>query len=831
MEMSERLDTVRAIHAEATSRALFFQHAEQLELGGRTVLIDGKEMVSFSSCSYLGLEAHPALIDGTIAATRRYGTQFSSSRGYLSAPMYAELEAALGTLFGGHTMVTSSTSIGHQVAIPALITEKDALVMDHQVHHSVHSAASLARQNGATVELVRHNALHRAVEVVARLARRHRTVWFATDGVFSMYGDLVSLSLLQELLDVAPNVRLYVDDAHGMSWAGTHGRGSFLSRMPMHERMVVATSLNKAFSAAGGCLIFPSAKERDDVMQAGGPMVFSGPVQPPMLGAALASARLHLSDEITALQQQLRQRVDWTNAEMARLELPLLVTNEAPIFFVRLGLPRVSFAVAERMRADGWFVNVSAYPAVPMKRSGVRFTCTANHTEAEISGALESLARHIPAVFAEEKVSRDEVDELFADAIPAEARGATVSLPAALFEGVSRARPGKAPLTVYSRGGLLVQHERTIHSLARDEWDQMFGTVGACSWDALALAEKVFHGAVRPEHSWDFHYVIVRAEDGHPIAATFFTTALSKDDMLMRAEVSRRLEELREDDPYYLTSKVVCMGSGFSEGNHLHIDRRCGWRPAVVALLSEMSAVYEAEDAAALMLRDLPTDDTELTALLLERGFVQVPMFKSHTLEISWADEAGWLASLRRKRRAQMRRILQQADRFEVQVHDTLSPQAQAHLYRLYRNVSDRKRRLNVFPLPEHTIGALLGSPAWEVVTLTLPPEAGGPEDGRPVAFYGAHRFGGEYAPFLCGLDYDYVKSHGAYRALLVAIVRRAAENGWTRVHLGMDADTEKERLGSVPIENSAFVQVRDHFHGALLQQIVAEVGVSRHGA
>ena len=170
MEVSERLGTVRAIHQEATERALFFQHAEQLSLGGRAVQIDGQELVSFSSCSYLGLEAHPALIEATIEATRRYGTQFSSSRGYLSAPMYAELEASLGELFGGHALVTSSTSIGHQVALPVLVTEKDAIVLDHQVHHSVHVAANLARQNGATVELVRHNALHRAVEERAEAA-------------------------------------------------------------------------------------------------------------------------------------------------------------------------------------------------------------------------------------------------------------------------------------------------------------------------------------------------------------------------------------------------------------------------------------------------------------------------------------------------------------------------------------------------------------------------------------------------------------------------------------------------------------------------------------
>ena len=165
-------------------------------------------------------------------------------------------------------------------------------------------AATLARAAGARVETVKHRELERAIDLAAALARRHDTVWFAGDGVYSMYGDLAPVGLLRQLLDAAPNVRLYIDDAHGMSWAGTHGRGSFLSRMPDPDRRVVlATSLNKAFAAGGGVVVFPTREERERVRTTGAPLVFSGPVQPPMLGAALASARIHLSDEIVGLQR------------------------------------------------------------------------------------------------------------------------------------------------------------------------------------------------------------------------------------------------------------------------------------------------------------------------------------------------------------------------------------------------------------------------------------------------------------------------------------------------------------------------------------------------
>ena len=130
---------------------------------------------------------------------------------------------------------------------------------------------------------------------VAALSQKHATVWYALDGLYSMRGDFAPLEELSHLLAKFPSLHLYIDDAHCTSWTGTHGRGYTLERMVDRSRIVVALSLNKAFSAAGGALVFPSAELRERVRLAGGPMLFSGGIQPPMLGAAVASAHLHLS--------------------------------------------------------------------------------------------------------------------------------------------------------------------------------------------------------------------------------------------------------------------------------------------------------------------------------------------------------------------------------------------------------------------------------------------------------------------------------------------------------------------------------------------------------
>ena len=191
---------------------------------------------------------------------------------------------------------------------------------------------------------------------MARLAKIKRTVYVCIDGVYSMYGDCAPLGLMQRLLATAPNVRLYVDDAHGLSWTGKHGRGWFLREMPLEtwgERVVYSSGMAKAFSAGGGLFSFADAAERDRVRLCGGSLTFSGPVQPPMLGAVIASAKLHLSPEIYEHQERYRARNALMNALMAEHDIPLLCRNEAPIFFVRMGKVEAAHTLADVLLAEG----------------------------------------------------------------------------------------------------------------------------------------------------------------------------------------------------------------------------------------------------------------------------------------------------------------------------------------------------------------------------------------------------------------------------------------------------------------------------------------------
>ncbi len=831
MEASEVVKTIETLHREARSRGLFFQQAEDTSLEGRTVTVNGARLMSFGSCSYLGLEFHPLLVEGACDAARRFGTQFSCSRGYLSAPLYDELESTLDRIFDAHTLVAPTTTLAHLAAFDALMTESDAIVLDHQVHQSVHQAANLARVRGTRVEMVRHEELDKARGVIADLARKHQTVWFGIDGVLSMYGDLAPFDFLEGLLAIAPNVRLYVDDAHGMSWKGKHGRGSFLSHMPLRPRILVATSMAKGFGVGGGVLVFASAEERDRVRLCGGPLLFSGPIQPPMLGAALASARLHLTDEIGTLQAALRERVLHANRVFRDAALPLLVENDAPIRFLRLGLPRVANVVAQAMAGDGFYVNVSMFPTVPMRRAGIRISINANHTFDDIDRLSERLAHHIPRALQQEGISQKDVDALFAGTVVGRSSAVEALRPHSGKEG---ARPSPERVAAFLASGTLrVHHTTTIADLDRDEWNRLMKGRGTASFDSLVMLEQLFTGRVRPEHDWRFDYLIVRDHTGKAVCATHFTTAIQKDDFLMRDEVSRAVELRRREDPYFLTSKVMMTGSTFSEGDHLYLDRQAPWQRALSKLLAAAHMLYEASGAEEIVLRDLPADDPEMEAFLRDHGFVSAKVPDSHHLDIDWRDEDDLAARLSKRSRRYLQEQMDRAPKFTVRVHGAgsgdrapLAPEEVAHLHALYRNVATRKFRINVFEPPADFITSLLTSSAWEVVTLRLDPAAGGPSHGLPVAFYAAHVHGDDYAVFLCGLDYDYVLDHGAYRQTLYQMVRQARLRGLHHVHLGMDADTEKARYGTRLVRSVMYWQAREHYKSSLLREIVAEVGV-----
>jgi 7-keto-8-aminopelargonate synthetase-like enzyme len=364
--------------------------ADDVTYFGRQVSLRGRNLLNFGSCSYLGLEQRRELKEAAVRATLNYGTQFSFSRAYLQSPLYDQLEDRLACMTDGYPLVAPSTTLGHIAALPVLVKPGDAVVVDQFAHASLQTAVGLLRSH--SVELVRHSRLELLDRKVARLARQHRIVWYILDGMYSMSGDLAPMADLAQLLAKYDCLHLYVDDAHSTSWYGKHGRGLTLQALADRRRVVVALSLNKAFSAGGGALIFPNPEDRARVRRCGGPMLFSGPIPPPMLGAALASAQLHLEPQFAQLQTELLARVNLVHHLAQIHDVPLATTDRTPVFFVKCGFVDRAIELAQALHSRGFYVCPSVFPAVPLNQSGIRFTVSLHNTEEDIRLLLEALA-------------------------------------------------------------------------------------------------------------------------------------------------------------------------------------------------------------------------------------------------------------------------------------------------------------------------------------------------------------------------------------------------------------------------------------------------------
>ena len=194
-----------------------------------------------------------ALIEGTNGGPDSTES-IRSSCAFSRLALHDELEAALAQVFGAHAVATPphGDQALSRVEVGPGYAWRCSTATDH-VHASVQVAVAGSCGSGATVRLFPHNDLEKLTPNSKPMAAAEKRCgssqgWHSTDE-----WNGAPLQALMERLDQFPAFpHLYVDDAHGTCWVGDRGQGYVLSQVDLHERMVLATSLNKAFSAAGG---------------------------------------------------------------------------------------------------------------------------------------------------------------------------------------------------------------------------------------------------------------------------------------------------------------------------------------------------------------------------------------------------------------------------------------------------------------------------------------------------------------------------------------------------------------------------------------------------
>ncbi len=389
------LDLCAKSIGEGARANVLLLRAGQANYAGASVNVEGTELRNFGSCSYMGLELRTELKEGAIEAVRKYGTQFPFAKPQVECALYRELETALERMTEGKVLIASSATLAHLAALPALISPKDAIVMDRLAHASIYTATALIKN--VPLEILPHSRMDILAARVAELSKKHERVWYILDGVYSMSGDFAPLAKVEDLLAEFPKLHLYSDDAHCTSWLGTHGRG-FTLRIRDRKRIIVILSLNKAFSAAGAALIVPTDEFRDRIRFAGAAMMFSGPIQPPMLGAAAASAKFHLAPEFAALQQALLDRIQRLHQLAEAHGVALATKDLTPIAFVPCGKDEAMYSLFHALCKRGYYVAPAVFPAVPQSRSGLRLTASLHNTAEETERLMEILGSEMKKI-------------------------------------------------------------------------------------------------------------------------------------------------------------------------------------------------------------------------------------------------------------------------------------------------------------------------------------------------------------------------------------------------------------------------------------------------
>lgn len=409
LSTAQRLLTESMSHAESLGvvQGHFTDHC----LNGQTVKVFNRDLHYFANCSYLGLELDPRIKEAAKDAIDRYGVQFSCSKTYLSCQLYEILEDKLRQIFNKPVIVPPTTSLGHISWIPNVVHKNDAVIMDQQVHRSVQNAVMIAKANGTTVEIVRHNRMDLLEDKIIELSKNYQKIWYMADGVYSMFGDVAPVQELYDLMDRYEQFNLYVDDAHGMSWTGENGQGYFLSQVSyFHDKLCLITSLCKGFGTNGAVMVFANEAKKAMIKYFGSTLIFSGPLPPASLAAGIVSADIHLSEEINFRQEVLHEKMQFFVDKSNELNLPLVRQDLSPICFIGTGSnPNHSIDISHDLQKDGFFVNASTFPIVPLKNAGLRITLNVNCAEETINNLLISIKNRMD----ERGINTEEVMKAF----------------------------------------------------------------------------------------------------------------------------------------------------------------------------------------------------------------------------------------------------------------------------------------------------------------------------------------------------------------------------------------------------------------------------------
>ncbi|CAG1008197.1 glycine C-acetyltransferase [Phycisphaerales bacterium] len=353
-----------------------------------TITVDGREVLAFGGCNYLGLAHHPEVVQALAEGALNFGLSTTASRETTgNTAVHEDLERDLARWMNQDAAILLAEGYTANIALAqALARDHGIALIDAKAHRSLRAAATAAGMQVFEYE-------HRSPTSAAWLCRQYgdQGVAILTDGVFAADG---ALAPIPGLLDVLPGRRatLVVDDCHGVAVLGARGSGTVEHFGIRDERIAITTTLAKGVGCYGGAVIgrrklIDSVREHADVYRR------STPVPTPFASAARAA--VGVIERQPALLDALRRNIAQVRGGLNAIGIGVH-GEDAPIFtFVldpRERMPRIHHALL----TEGLYAPLIEYPGGPTDQF-FRITVTAAHTPEQIDRLLAAFARHCAA--------------------------------------------------------------------------------------------------------------------------------------------------------------------------------------------------------------------------------------------------------------------------------------------------------------------------------------------------------------------------------------------------------------------------------------------------
>ncbi|HJT79472.1 MAG TPA: glycine C-acetyltransferase [Gemmataceae bacterium] len=351
---------------------------------GPDICVGGHEVINFCANNYLGLANNPAIVAAAEEGLRRYGYGLASVRFICGTQeLHKELEGRTAAFLGKEDVILyTSCWDANGGLFETILGDEDAVLSDELNHASIIDGIRLCK---ARRFRYRHSDMTE-LENALKEAQGCRLRLIATDGVFSMDGDLAKLPAICDLAE-RYDAAVMVDDSHATGILGAGGRGTAEQLGVLDRVDIITSTLGKTLGGATGGFTVARRPVVDILRQRSRPYLFSNSLPPPVCAAALKALELVIGG--TELRQRLHDNARHLRGALEAAGFRLKPGNH-PILPVMLGDAALASRMADLLLQRGIYVIGFSYPVVPQGQARIRIQVSAAHTREQLDRAAQA---------------------------------------------------------------------------------------------------------------------------------------------------------------------------------------------------------------------------------------------------------------------------------------------------------------------------------------------------------------------------------------------------------------------------------------------------------